>query len=95
VLTTLNMLTAVLAVLAGLAWMRSTRVVEIFGGQFPTHPPGRLPKPAILYEIDAKGREVELIGTLTKQSKWNRHAATLAAAAAFSQALVSILSAMA
>jgi hypothetical protein len=40
--------------------------------------------------MDAQGREVELIGTLRRQSTWNGYAAMLAAAAAFVQALISI-----
>jgi hypothetical protein len=56
---------------------------------FP-QPTGLLPGPKLLYGMDAKGREVELIGTLKLQSKWNGYAARLAAAAAFFQSLALI-----
>jgi hypothetical protein len=90
VLTVLNTISAILALLAAAAWIRSSRVVVIYDGGPVPRPPGSLPRPALLYEMDAEGREVELIGTLRRQSKWNGYAAMLAAAAAFFQALVLI-----
>lgn len=89
-LIVLNTISAILALLAAAAWVKSSRVVVIYDGGPVPRPPGLLPQPAILFEKDAKGREVELIGTLKRQSRWNGYAARLAAAAAFFQALALI-----
>jgi hypothetical protein len=83
----LNIFSALFAILAALAWIRSSRVRKFYAGGPIPRPPGSLPQPALLLEMDAQGRQVELIGTLRRQSTWNGYAASLAAAAATFQAL--------
>ena len=80
VLTVLNAISAVLAILAALAWIRSSHVV--------VYDPVSGPLPTFYYA--EKGRRIELLRTLKRQSTWNSYAAGLAAAAAFFQALALI-----
>lgn len=87
-LAALNNGSALLAILAALAWVRSAFVFEIYNGKPAARPPGpSLPSPALLYGIDKKGRQIDLIPTLKKQSRWNSYAACFAAGAAMLQAL--------
>ena len=84
----LNTASALLALLAAIAWIRSSRVVVIYDGKPAIRPSGAsLPSPALLYGVDKNGRQVDLIPTLKEQSKWNSYAALLAAGAAMFQAL--------
>lgn len=83
----LNIASAAFAFLAACAWAYSAYTTAIYAGP-TTRPPGtKLPSPALLYGVDAKEREIDLIPTLIKQSKWSRYAASLAAVAALCQGL--------
>jgi hypothetical protein len=91
--TNMNIISAILALIAGCAWVRSSRVTVIYSGGAVPSPRGSLPHPALSYGLDRKGRQIELIGTLQKQSKWNACAAGFAAGAAAFQAVAALLSA--
>lgn len=94
-LTGLNIVSALLAIFAACAWIQSARAQVVYSGKPGFRPPGpSLPNPALLYGIDSKGRQIDLIPTLKEQSKWNRYAALLAAAAAFFQAAVALAPAL-
>lgn len=86
----LNIASAIFALLAAGAWAYSAYAVTIYAGPFVKPEGARLPAPAFYYGLDRKGRQIDLIPTLIKQSKWSRNAAVLAAIAALCQGLVAI-----
>ncbi len=87
----LNIASAIFALLAAGAWAYSACAVTIYEGAPIVKPEGaRLPAPALFYGMDRKGRQIDLIPTLIKQSKWSRNAAILTAIAAVCQALAAI-----
>jgi hypothetical protein len=74
--------------LAAAAWVWSSKVHALYlGGPIPSPGFGLLPRPKYFFGKDRKGQQIELIGTLELQSKWNGYAALLAAGAAVFQAL--------
>lgn len=90
----LNLLSAIFALLAAGAWIRSTRVREYPTDKPEPRPPGSsYPTPQIGFGRDKEGRQYELFATIRLQSRWNAYAAWLAAAAAVCQAAAMISSA--
>jgi len=87
VLTLINVASAAFAIFAAIAWIKSASVTVVFDGKPAARPPGAaLPNPALLYGINERGQQIDLIPTLKKQSLWNSWAARLAAVAALLQA---------
>jgi hypothetical protein len=82
----LNVLSAICAIAAGVAWVRSTIV-------WVKAPPDRGLGGVIggnIYDEDKHGRRYDVLKTIKKQSSWNRIAAWFAAASALFQAAVII-----
>ena len=89
----LNLLSAFFAVLAAVAWIRSTVVRGYPTDKPEPRPPGpSYPTPQIGFGLDKEGHQYGLFATIRLQSKWNSYAARLAAAAAVCQAAAVILS---
>jgi len=87
VLTLINVASAAFAVFAAMAWITSANVTVVYDGKPAVRPSGpSLPNPALLYGVNKKGQQIDLIPTLKKQSLWNGTAAWLAAVAALLQA---------
>jgi hypothetical protein len=76
-----NLLSAVLALAAGLAWVLSARASVGAPAEYGIGATigGRI------YDTDGTGGKINVLATMRKQSRWNRRAAWLAAAAALAQ----------
>lgn len=86
-LTLINVASAAFAVFAAIAWIKSAYVTVVYDGKPAVRSPGpALPNPALLYDVNKNGQQIDLIPTLKKQSLWNSRAAWLAAVAALLQA---------